>query len=160
MALARVHVNVMMISQASSEHNVCVVIPQKDCARAVKELRAEFEIDIARRTIDDIKLQEPMSIVAVVGEGMKGLRGIAGRTFSAVAKAGVNIVAIAQGSSELNISLLVEQADARKAVEAIHELVVRRFGVRWLATALKAAARRLSHSKVAEIAWQQAKKQG
>jgi len=123
-ALARVQVNVMMISQASSEHNVCVVIPQQDCARAVKELRAEFEIDIARRTIDDIKLQEPMSIVAVVGEGMKGLRGIAGRTFSAVAKAGVNIVAIAQGSSELNISLLVEQADARKAVAAIHDLVV------------------------------------
>ncbi len=124
--LARVQVNVMMISQASSEHNICVVIPQKDCARAVRELRAEFEMDIARKTIDDIKLQEPMSIVAVVGEGMKGLRGIAGRTFSAVAQAGVNIVAIAQGSSELNISLLVEQADARKAVEAIHDLVVSR----------------------------------
>jgi aspartokinase len=114
----------MMISQASSEHNVCVVIPQKDCTRAVKVLQSEFEIDIARRTIDDIKLQEPMSIVAVVGEGMRGMRGIAGGTFSAVAQAGVNIVAIAQGSSELNISLLVKQEDARKAVEAIHELVV------------------------------------
>jgi aspartate kinase len=123
-ALARVQVNVMMISQASSEHNVCVVIPQKDCARAVKELRTEFEIDIARRSIDDIKLQEPMSIVAVVGEGMRGMRGIAGKTFSAIAQAGVNIVAIAQGSSELNISLVVDQADARKAVQAIHTLVV------------------------------------
>jgi bifunctional aspartokinase / homoserine dehydrogenase 1 len=123
-ALARVQVNVMMISQASSEHNVCVAIPQKDCARAVKELRTEFEIDIARRSIDDIKLQEPMSIVAVVGEGMRGMRGIAGKTFSAIAQAGVNIVAIAQGSSELNISLVVDQADARKAVQAIHALVV------------------------------------
>jgi bifunctional aspartokinase / homoserine dehydrogenase 1 len=121
-ALARVHVNVMMISQASSEHNVCVIIPQRDCSRAVKELREEFGIDIARKTIDDIKLQDPVSIVAVVGEGMKGFRGIAGKAFTAVAQAGVNIVAIAQGSSELNISLVVDQADARKAVQAIHDV--------------------------------------
>jgi aspartokinase len=122
--LARIQVNVMMISQASSEHNVCVVIPQKDCARAVKELRIEFEIDIAKKIIDEIRLQEPVSIVAVVGEGMRGMRGVAGRTFSAIAQAGVNIVAIAQGSSELNISLVVEQADAHKAVQAIHALIV------------------------------------
>jgi bifunctional aspartokinase / homoserine dehydrogenase 1 len=120
-ALARIQVNVMMISQASSEHNVCIVIPQRDCSRAVKELRSEFEIDIARKMIDDIKLQDSVSIVAVVGEGMKGFRGIAGKTFTAVAQAGVNIVAIAQGSSELNISLVVDQSDAPKAVQAIHD---------------------------------------
>ncbi|HTY10427.1 MAG TPA: aspartate kinase [Bacteroidota bacterium] len=120
-ALARVRVNVMMISQASSEHNVCVVIPQKDCGKAVAELRSEFEVDIAKKIVDDIKLQENVSIVAVVGEGMKGMRGIAGKTFSAVANANVNIVAIAQGSSELNISLVVEQAEVRKAVQAIHD---------------------------------------
>ncbi len=120
-ALARVRVNVMMISQASSEHNVCVVIPQKDCDRAVRELRSEFNVDIARKVIDEIKLQNPVSIVAVVGEGMRGLRGIAGKTFSAVAQAGVNIVAIAQGSSELNISLVVEQSESRKTVQAIHD---------------------------------------
>ena len=120
-ALARVRVNVMMISQASSEHNVCIVIPQKDCGRGVKELRNEFEVDIAKKIVDDIKLQENVSIVAVVGEGMKGMRGIAGKTFTAVADANVNIVAIAQGSSELNISLVVEQAEVHKAVQAIHD---------------------------------------
>jgi aspartokinase/homoserine dehydrogenase 1 len=123
-ALARVYVNPMMISQASSEHNVCVVVPQQDCGRAVQELRREFEHDIVRKMIDDIKQQEPVAIIAVVGEGMKGMRGIAGKTFSAVAQAGVNIVAIAQGSSELNISFVVEQGEAQKVVRAIHELVV------------------------------------
>jgi aspartokinase/homoserine dehydrogenase 1 len=124
LALARVFVNPMMISQASSEHNVCVVVPQRDCGRAVQELRREFENDVARKMIDEIKQQDPVAIIAVVGEGMKGMRGIAGKTFSAVAQAGVNIVAIAQGSSELNISFVVEQADSQKAVRAIHELVV------------------------------------
>jgi bifunctional aspartokinase / homoserine dehydrogenase 1 len=120
-ALARVRVNVMMISQASSEHNVCVIIPQKDCHRAVEELRSEFETDIARKAVDDIKRQDDVSIVAVVGEGMRGVPGIAGKTFSAVAQANVNVVAIAQGSSELNISLVVNQCDANRAVQAIHD---------------------------------------
>ncbi|MGE5313460.1 MAG: aspartate kinase [Acidobacteriota bacterium] len=120
-ALARQHVNVMMISQASSEHNVCVVVPKTDCAQAVKELREEFDIDLAKKIIDDVAVQDPVSIVAVVGEGMRGTWGIAGRTFDAVAQAHVNIVAIAQGSSELNISFVVDQAEAAKAVRAIHE---------------------------------------
>lgn len=120
-ALARVHVNVMMISQASSEHNVCLVIPQNDCKRALKALRGEFEIEFAKKAIDDIKLHDNVSIVAVVGAGMKGTRGIAAKTFTAVASAGVNIVAIAQGSSELNISFVVAQSEARQAVQAIHD---------------------------------------
>jgi aspartokinase/homoserine dehydrogenase 1 len=120
-ALARAQVNVMMISQASSEHNVCVVIPQKDCERAVKELQAEFEIDMARKAVDAVKFKNDISIVAIVGEGMRGTRGIAGKTFTAVAQAGVNIVAIAQGSSELNISLVVERQEVRKAVQAVHD---------------------------------------
>jgi bifunctional aspartokinase / homoserine dehydrogenase 1 len=120
-ALAHAQVNVMMISQASSEHNVCVVIPQRDCERAVRELRAEFEIDMARKAVDAVKFKNDISIVAVVGEGMRGTRGIAGKTFTAVAQAGVNIVAIAQGSSELNISLVVEQQEVRKAVQAVHD---------------------------------------
>jgi aspartate kinase len=119
-ALARMRVNVMMISQASSEHNVCIVVPKTDSDRAVKELRNEFAIDIAKKIIDDIGMQEPMSIVAVVGEGMRGTWGIAGKTFDACAQAHVNIVAIAQGSSELNISFLVEQKEAIAAVQAVH----------------------------------------
>src|SRR5450759_1469131 len=120
-ALARVRVNVMMISQASSEHNVCIIVPQRDCGKAVKELRSEFDTDLAKKIVDDIAVQENVSIIAVVGEGMKGMRGIAGKTFTAIANADVNIVAIAQGSSELNISLVVEQAEVRKAVQAIHD---------------------------------------
>lgn len=120
-ALARISVNVMMISQASSEHNVCLVVPQKDCLRAVQALRQEFESDIAKKTVDDIKLREGVSIVAVVGEGMQGVPGISGKTFSAVAQECVNVIAIAQGSSELNISLVVSQSDVRKAVQAIHD---------------------------------------
>ncbi len=119
--LARIKVNVMMISQASSEHNVCIVIPRKDSTNAVEALRSEFKTDISAKNIDDVKLQTGVSIIAVVGERMKGTRGIAGKTFSALAAAGVNVVAIAQGSSELNISLVVEQEDAPQAVQAIHD---------------------------------------
>jgi aspartate kinase len=120
-ALARAQVNVMMISQASSEHNVCIIVPRKDCAVGVKVLRDEFSIDIAKKIIDDVSVKEPVSIVAVVGEGMIGSKGIAGRTFDAVAKADVNIIAIAQGSSELNISFVVEQIEAKKAVQSVHD---------------------------------------
>lgn len=121
-ALARIGVNVMMISQASSEHNVCFVVPEKDCEKALSVLRKEFDIDLARKMIDDITVQNHVSIIAIVGEGMKGTRGIAGKTFTAVANAGVNLVAIAQGSSELNISFVVEEAEVRKAVQAIHDV--------------------------------------
>jgi bifunctional aspartokinase / homoserine dehydrogenase 1 len=120
-ALAHISVNVMMISQASSEHNICFVVPQRDCLRAIQTLRYEFEVDIAKKIVDDIKLRESVSIVAVVGEGMQGVPGIAGKTFSAVAQERVNVIAIAQGSSELNISLVVGQPDVRKAVQAIHD---------------------------------------
>jgi len=120
--LARIKVNVMMISQASSEHNVCIIIPQKDSANAVEALQDEFKKDIAAKYIDDIKMQNDVSIIAIVGESMKGTRGIAGKAFSALAQADVNVVAIAQGSSELNISLVVEQKDAPASVQAIHDI--------------------------------------
>lgn len=118
--LAQKHINVMMISQASSEHNVCFIVSRKESASALKALQAEFEFDIARKKIDDITITDNVSIVATVGEGMIGLKGVAGKTFSAVAEADVNIIAIAQGSSELNISFVVQQADAKKAVLAVH----------------------------------------
>lgn len=120
-ALARAQVNVMMISQASSEHNVCFIVPQKDSQTGAKTLREEFSVDIAKKIIDDVLVKEPVSIVAVVGEGMIGSKGIAGKTFDAVAKADVNVIAIAQGSSELNISFVVEQQDARQTVQAVHD---------------------------------------
>jgi aspartokinase len=110
-----------MISQASSEHNVCLVIPQKDSVAVVEALKEEFRADIHEKNIDDVKLQRDVSIIAIVGESMKGTRGIAGKAFSALAQANINIVAIAQGSSELNISMVVEQTDSPTAVQAIHD---------------------------------------
>jgi len=123
-ALARSDVNIMMISQASSEHNVCLIVPGKDCLKSVHELRKEFSDDISRKMIDDIKLKEGVAIIAVVGEGMRGVPGIAGKTFSAIAQVEVNIIAVAQGSSELNISLVVDQKDVYKAVQAIHDTFI------------------------------------
>jgi aspartate kinase len=120
-ALARADVNIMMISQASSEHNVCLVIPQKDQQRAVEALQREFAADIAGKMVDGIRLREGVAIIAVVGEGMHGVPGVAGKTFTAAARENVNIIAVAQGSSELNISLVVDQCDVRRAIQAIHD---------------------------------------
>ena len=120
-ALARVGVSVMMISQASSENNVCLIIPRKDQQNAIEALRQEFAADIARRMIDGIRLREGVAIIAVVGEGMRGVPGVAGKTFSAAARENISIIAVAQGSSELNISLVVDQGDVRRAVQAIHD---------------------------------------
>jgi aspartate kinase len=123
-ALARVGVSVMMISQASSEHNVCLVISRKDQQRAVEALQNEFASDMADKMIDNVRLRENVAIIAVVGEGMQGVPGIAGKTFTATAQENVNIIAVAQGSSELNISLVVDQGDVRRAVQAIHDAFI------------------------------------
>ena len=123
-ALAQAGVNVMMISQASSEHNVCLIIPGKDQQRAVDALQKEFVEDIAGKMIDGVRLRKNVAIIAVVGEGMRGIPGIAGKTFAAVARENVSIIAVAQGSSELNISLVVDQCDVRRAVQAIHDAFI------------------------------------
>jgi aspartate kinase len=123
-ALARVGVNVMMISQASSEHNVCLVVPGKDRQCAVDALQKEFAADIGGKIIDGVRLREGVAIIAVVGEGMQGVPGIAGKTLTAAARENVSIIAVAQGSSELNISLVVDQGDVRRAVQAIHDAFI------------------------------------
>ena len=120
-ALAHDGVNVMMISQASSEHNICLVIPRKDQRRAADALQNEFAKDMAAKIIDGIRMRGDVAIIAVVGDGMRGVPGIAGKTFTAVARENVSIIAVAQGSSELNISLLVDQDDVIRAVQAIHD---------------------------------------
>jgi aspartate kinase len=123
-ALAHVGVNVMMISQASSEHNVCMIIPGKDQRRAADALQNEFAEDTAAKMIDGVSLRRNVAIIAVVGEGMRGAPGIAGKTFSAVARENISVIAVAQGSSELNISLVVDQSDVRRAVQAIHDAFI------------------------------------
>jgi aspartate kinase (monofunctional class) len=123
-AVARERVSVLMFSQASSEQNICLVVPEEDRARSFKALREEFGAEIALGKLDGVKAHGPVAAVAAVGEGMRGTPGVAARLFSAVAAARINVEAIAQGSSEVNISFIVEDRDAAAAVAAVHRLCV------------------------------------
>lgn len=117
-SLAREKVNILMISQGSSEANISIVIEHKDLEKAVDTIREEFS---GRNIVRDVHFKEDVSIIAVVGAGMRGTKGVAARVFSAVARAGVNILMIAQGSSEVNISFVVLQKDAARATKALHD---------------------------------------
>jgi len=119
-ALERAGVSVSLISQASSEHSICMGIPTIAANAAAAALREAFAPELARREIDAIEVRPDLATIAVVGLGMAGTPGVAARLFGALAEEGVNIVAIAQGASELNISLVVEGRDAGKAQRAIH----------------------------------------
>jgi bifunctional aspartokinase / homoserine dehydrogenase 1 len=119
--LAREKINVILISQASSEHSICIAI-ESDHAKAAKHaIEKEFQNEVRNEEIDEVQIEANLSIVAVVGDGMKHSPGTSGRMFSALGKNGINVVAIAQGSSERNISAVVRQADVAKALNALHE---------------------------------------
>lgn len=119
-AVARSGTSVLMISQASSEQSICFVVPTASVAHVTGALEQEMERELARRDIDRINTQDGIVILAVVGAGMKGTPGISGRVFGALGRRHLNVIAIAQGSSEYNISLVVTDADADQAVQAIH----------------------------------------
>jgi aspartate kinase len=119
-AVARSGANILMITQSSSEQSICFVVRTVDAAEVVRTLRAEFELELMRRDIDDIARQDEASIVAVVGAGMRGKPGIAAAVFGALGDAGINIISIAQGSSEYNLSLVTTNGDVDRAVLAIH----------------------------------------
>ena len=120
-AVAQEGISVLMISQSSSEQNICFVIQQEAVERALKALEATFELELARRNVDRIWAQKGVAIVAAVGAGMKGTPGIAAKVFGALGKHGINVISIAQGSSEYNISFVVDEADMEKAVRYIHQ---------------------------------------
>jgi aspartate kinase len=119
-AVARTDTSVLMISQASSEQSICFVVPTPDVPKVVKSLESELVREIERRDLEGVKWEEETVILAVVGSGMKGTPGVSGRLFGALGREKINVVAIAQGSSEFNISLVVAQGEADKAVRAIH----------------------------------------
>jgi aspartate kinase len=119
-AVAAERANVLMIAQASSENNICFVINSAEAARVVKALRASLEFDLLLGHIEDVSAYDSIAVVAVVGDRMQGTPGIAGKVFAALGDSSVNVIAISQGSSERNISLIVAQADAAEAVRAIH----------------------------------------
>ncbi|WP_456475875.1 aspartate kinase [Candidatus Pyrohabitans sp.] len=123
-ALAQQKVNILMISQGSSEANISIVVEKGDVERAVDALREEF---IGANIVRDVQYNEDVAIIAVVGAGMRGTRGVAARVFTAVANASVNVLMIAQGSSEVNISFVVGGDDAAKAARALHrEFITKR----------------------------------
>ncbi|NWJ96543.1 MAG: aspartate kinase [Chloroflexi bacterium] len=113
-------VNVYMISHASSGHDLCFVVENKAAQPLVQSLLKEFERELARKEIESITADSQVTIIAVVGAGMRGTPGVAGRLFSTLGRHGINIIAIAQGSSELNISLIVAADDEKAAVQTIH----------------------------------------
>jgi len=120
--LAEANINVILISQASSEHSICVAILPETAQLAKKLIEKEFELDIKAHIVDEVIIEKKLSIVAVVGENMRSTPGISGRLFNALGKNGINVITIAQGSSELNISVVVYHKDETKALNAIHEV--------------------------------------
>ena len=123
-AVARSKTSIVMISQASSEQSICFVVPYAARNIVVGALDEEFRQEIVRRDIDRIGASEDCAIVTVVGAGMRSTPGIAGKVFSAVGTESVNVIAIAQGSSECSISLVVDAPETDRAIRAIHRLIV------------------------------------
>jgi aspartate kinase len=113
-------ISVLMISQASSENSICLVVPNDSVKRLDAALKRMFSKELARHDVEKVAIEAPVAIVSAVGEGMRGTPGVAARIFGALGRANVNVIAIAQGSSELNISLVVGEKDREAAVKAIH----------------------------------------
>jgi aspartokinase/homoserine dehydrogenase 1 len=120
-ALAKVNVNVILISQASSENSISIAIEECALQLADAAIREEFEKEIELGQVNRIEMESDVSVVAIVGENMKHTTGIAGKLFSTMGKSGVNVIAIAQGASELNISWVVKNEDLRKTLNVVHE---------------------------------------
>jgi len=120
-ALSYNKVNINLITQASSEHSITIGIERKDITLAKASLKEEFSYDIDQGKINEIEIEENLSIIALVGDNMKYKTGIAGKSLYMLGKNGVNIRAIAQGSSEKNISLVISDQDVTKSLKTLHE---------------------------------------
>ncbi|MCW5908294.1 MAG: bifunctional aspartate kinase/homoserine dehydrogenase I [Chitinophagales bacterium] len=120
-ALASQKINVILITQSSSEHSICVAIDEANLNAAKEAVDSEFSVEIALQKIEPLASETNLAIVALVGDNMEHHPGISGRMFGALGKNGINIRAIAQGSSEKNISAVISSADVKKAVNVLHE---------------------------------------
>ncbi|MGB6464267.1 MAG: aspartate kinase [Nitrosotalea sp.] len=115
--LAKAGVNVMMISQSPSESSISIIVKKNDMDKAVNVL----EMNLLGKIIKKVDVTIDVSIIALIGSGMRGIAGVASKVFTAVAKKGVNVIMIAQGSSELNIAFVVKDSDCNAAVQALHD---------------------------------------
>jgi aspartokinase len=110
-----------MVFQASSQHSLGFVVRRTDASKVLRALEREFELDLLKGRVARLWEEPGMAIVAVVGAGMRGTPGVAGRVFGTLGQHRINIVAIAQGSSELNISFVIREDEVARAVPAIHD---------------------------------------
>jgi len=122
---AQLRAEVLLISQSSSQNDICFIVAKAHAQATLEALRLEFAQDLAHQVVEHITMDPNIAIVAVVGENMRGTPGVAGRTFHALGREGVNIIAIAQGSSETNISFVVSDQSVKPALLATH----REFGL-------------------------------
>jgi len=120
-ALSNEGINVVFITQASSEHSICIGIQNNDAENAQLAIDKAFELEIGQHKIDACTAEKNLCIVALVGENMKNHQGLSGKMFSTLGKNNVNIRAIAQGASERNISVVVNERDVKKALNTLHE---------------------------------------
>ncbi len=123
-AVARQKASVLMISQSSSEQSICFVIPTDSAARVIQSIEEEVALELMRGDIDKVWALDKIEIVTVIGSGMRETPGVSARIFGALGRAGINVMAIAMGSSEFSISLVVAEKDANQAVQAIHSEVI------------------------------------
>lgn len=120
-ALAAEYINVILISQASSENSISILVESKDAALASETINNEFEHEINVGHVNAVHIESDMAVVAIVGERMKHNTGVSGMLFNAVGTNGINVYAIAQGASEVNISFVVKDEDLKKTLNAVHD---------------------------------------
>jgi aspartokinase/homoserine dehydrogenase 1 len=119
--LSQQNISVILISQASSEHSICIAIMKEDAERARTLLRLTFAGELKANLISSINYESDLAIVAVVGENMRHMPGVAARVFSPLGRNGINVKAISQGSSELNISFVINETDLKKTLRILHQ---------------------------------------
>ncbi len=119
--LSREQINVMLITQSSSEHSITFAVDPEDAIKSINLISKEFDLELQAEKLDHPEVENGLSVLAIVGENMKRTPGISGKLFNALGRNGVNVRAIAQGSSEYNISVILEKADLSKAVNAVHD---------------------------------------
>ena len=119
--LAREQINVVLITQSSSEHSITFAVHPGDVLRAKQLIESEFELELQANKLAEPEIESQLAVLAIVGENMKQTPGIAGQLFHALGRNGINIRAIAQGSSEYNISVIIAKADLAKALNAVHD---------------------------------------